>query len=189
MHRQQLNGRPPHRATPPEFHTVMTPDEWALVDRLGSDPERMILLARLWSRVDRSGGPEACWPCLSGADSRPSFSWKGVSYVAARVAYELTHGPLAPDQFACHTCDNGLCLNPRHLFAGTIEENHVDMWLKGRMPRGEDHKRHRLTADDVRAIRAEVQAGASTRGLARRFGVADHTVRSVLTGRTWRHVH
>lgn len=42
-----------------------------------------------------------------------------------------------------------------------------------------------LTGTDARQMRERYAAGATTETLAQSFGVADRTVRSVLTGETW----
>ncbi len=47
--------------------------------------------------------------------------------------------PLERKYFACHHCDNPLCLNPDHLFEGTDQDNKDDMVKKGRAASGLRH--------------------------------------------------
>lgn len=49
-----------------------------------------------------------------------------------RVAYEHYKGPIPDDKVVCHTCDNTLCVNPNHLWLGTLKDNMQDMIAKGR---------------------------------------------------------
>lgn len=58
------------------------------------------------------------------------------SKLAHRMAYELTYGPLGPDECALHKCDNRPCCRPDHLFKGSIAENNADKVAKGRLVSG-----------------------------------------------------
>lgn len=42
------------------------------------------------------------------------------------------HGPLTPQQCACHRCDVPLCINPAHLFIGSMRDNILDSRSKNR---------------------------------------------------------
>lgn len=91
--------------------------------------------ARFWSRVDKSGGPMACWPWTAntlktgyGLVRRGSRT----HYLTHRVALELDGRPVPDGMFGCHHCDNPSCCNPRHLYVGTQEQNVEDKTLKGK---------------------------------------------------------
>lgn len=49
-----------------------------------------------------------------------------------RVSYELAYGPIPSGLSVLHRCDTPACINPDHLFLGTIADNNHDMMAKGR---------------------------------------------------------
>lgn len=153
------------------------------------DPRRPTLEERFWSKVDRSGGPDACWPWLAYrmASGHGLFgrSGRGTGMALAhRTAWELTIGAIPDGLFALHCCDNGWCCNPRHLFLGTQADNLADMRAKGRgnAPRGERHPKHKLTEDQVRAIRRSPESNTT---LSERYGVHPMSIRCIRIRRNW----
>ena len=90
---------------------------------------------RFWSKVDTSGGPDACWPWTASTtlDGYGSFGIEGKSYRSNRlVASRLAGKILSPGDVCMHACDNRLCCNPDHIKIGTTKDNMMDMVLKGR---------------------------------------------------------
>jgi len=90
-----------------------------------------------WSKVDRSGGCDACWQWVGKKDKRGygkvCIGCKDV--LTHRLAYILTKGSIPKEMVICHTCDNPPCCNPKHLSAGTHKDNVADAIAKGRMRR------------------------------------------------------
>lgn len=74
---------------------------------------------RFWAKVDRSGGPSACWPWLAARTARGygRFKIDGKTVRAHRYAYEQTTGAIPPGWEIDHTCANPPCVNPVHLRA------------------------------------------------------------------------
>lgn len=83
-----------------------------------------------WSRVDRSAGPDGCWP-WTGAIEKTGYGrvyFAGKARFAHRVAYALAHGAMpAPGLQVDHVRDRGCrrcdCCNPAHLEAVTQHTN------------------------------------------------------------------
>ncbi len=92
------------------------------------------LEAKFWSKVDRRGADE-CWP-WTGTKTRAGYgriSRNGRRYVATRLSWEIANGkPFPEGKFACHSCDNPNCVNPNHIWPGTLSENTRDAIAKGR---------------------------------------------------------
>ena len=120
---------------------VPNPMPFAERARLGHASYIARLDAGFWDRMDRSGGPTACWPWRGAIQTRSKqghggygwFSRGGKVRYAHRHALELTIGRvLEPGEVAMHSCDNPPCCNPAHLRAGTQGDNLRDMAAKGR---------------------------------------------------------
>lgn len=63
--------------------------------------------------------------------------------MATRVSWSLHHGKEWPvGLFALHHCDNSICVNPEHVFPGTLRENVLDALGKGRKWGGNSGKTH-----------------------------------------------
>ncbi|HEV7673080.1 MAG TPA: HNH endonuclease [Candidatus Angelobacter sp.] len=110
-------------------------------------------------------------------------------YMAHRLAWKLFRGEIAPGLVVCHKCDVRACVNPEHLFVGTMMDNMRDMKQKGRNPHGDKHSRSKLTAEKVSRIKrmlAEDRMNMSE--IAREYGVTPATIGCIARGTSWRHV-
>lgn len=82
---------------------------------------------RFWSKVDRASSDECwIWNGSTGERGYGRFWYEGRQRQAHHVAWLLTKGEIPEGLMACHTCDNPPCVNPGHIFWGTMSDNIVD---------------------------------------------------------------
>ena len=159
------------------------------------------LADRFWCKVAR-GTESGCW-IWQGATAKNGYGAiglgrraEGIEY-SHRVAWTIANGTIPDRLYVLHRCDNRRCCNPSHLFLGTHADNMRDAASKGRLAaqatpeclaRGESHPNARLTADDVRTIRALRQLGVRTWPIANEFGVSRSLVCLINANRIWRNV-
>jgi hypothetical protein len=144
-----------------------------------------------WARVDKSGGPDACWPWLGSffPGGYGQFRFVGVGLGAHVFAFKSAYGYVpAEGRYVCHSCDFKPCCNPAHLFDWTSSQNVRDMHIKGRARdnRGSTNPCAKLTEGIVVAIRA--RRGEVQQRLADEFGVTQSIISEVLARKIWRHV-
>ena len=151
-----------------------------------------------------------CWE-WTGAINNNGYGLLNVdsrSRLAHRISYEIHVGQIPESRdyhgtCVLHKCDVRRCVNPDHLFLGTVQDNTSDMDAKGRRVNapqiGEKHGNSILTDDAARAIKEILRrhppscnhhsgsAGIQA-FLGRWFGVSHITISAIHTGRLWRHV-
>ena len=88
-------------------------------------------------------------------------------------------------EFACHKCDNPICVNEDHLFIGDQLANMADKVFKDRQAKGSKHGRSKLTEDQAKAVKYSTKP---TRVLMQEFSVSKATVEQIRSGMYWRHV-
>lgn len=98
---------------------------------------------------------------------------------AHRIAYEAWVGPIPEGLNVCHECDNPPCINPEHLFLGTVRDNLLDMTRKAR---GNTTK---LSPAQVVEIYTLPSNDRDAQRQAERYGVSVSAIRSIWKNRTW----
>lgn len=188
--------------------TVQTTLEW-LIHMFGNyqvlkglDPEYIEKLrSRFWAKVAQRGADD-CWE-WQGLKNHRGYGTIGIRYPgkawsihrrASRVAYELTKGPVLEGLNCLHRCDNPSCVNPDHLFLGTIKDNTQDMIEKGRSKlmiyrRGQENPAVKITPEQVREIRAKYEPGKyGCKRLAQEYPITYQQVWLIVTGKCWAHI-
>lgn len=65
--------------------------------------------------------------------------YKSLRFRAHRLAFKLANGSLPDGKLICHKCNVKSCINPSHLYAGTVKDNVRDMLRSG------NHNNQRIT--------------------------------------------
>lgn len=148
---------------------------------------------RIERRIDSGLSDKECWPWRGALGGRKDngvgygkFTVAGRQYDAHRVSWELHNGKAVPaGAHVLHACDNPPCVNPRHLFLGSNDDNIADMVGKWRQTYGVRNPRAVLDDDAVRDIRT---SALSRDELAAKYGVTGGTINDVIARRSWKHV-
>lgn len=127
------------------------------------------------------------WPYADAGNGYGQLCINGKNHKAHRLACTLVHGPPpAPRLVAAHSCDNRSCVNPRHIRWATEQENHDDAVARDRQAKGTGIPQHRLSPEQVVAIRAAyARGGVRQSDLALQYGVSQSLVSLIVRGRSW----
>jgi hypothetical protein len=146
---------------------------------------------RFASKVDK-GEANGCWLWKGGKDKDGYGLFNGrvngvLEARAHRYSFARYRGPIPSLLNVCHTCDVRACVNPDHLFLGTMAENMDDKMAKGRhrTPEGEKHYRAILTEEDARAILADPRTHSR---IAADYNVSRNTISSLKSRHSWPHL-
>lgn len=77
------------------------------------------------------------WTASVRKDGYGRFRYNQKTVLAHRMAWKLYKGRF-PNKLCLHKCDNKSCVNPRHLYLGTQEDNMQDRAVRGN-PNNQDY--------------------------------------------------
>jgi len=140
--------------------------------------------------VEKKSSDE-CWIWTGAKTSAGygAFSINGKVIGAHRAAWIIEHGSIPVGVCVCHKCDNPICVNPSHLFLGTIAENNADREKKNRTLCCEDNPQSKLSNKQAREILQLYATGGITKtSLAKRYSVSISAISLLVKRKTWKHV-
>jgi hypothetical protein len=147
-----------------------------------------------FKKMHRKDGLQGCW-LWTGAVDKDGYGvfhgvYDGVDYGRAHryswAFHSQSHIPSG--MYVCHSCDTPGCVNPAHLWLGTVTDNHADMDEKGRRRvafRGEQAPHTKLTEVQVTQILIDPRPYAA---IAQDYDIAPTTVTSIKNRVSWNHV-
>ena len=172
-----------------QFQQPKVPKDWTLMQRINH-------------YTCKTDNDEECWVWATSRDTSgyALLWWEGQQRRAARLLCAERGDALAADLVVMHICDNPPCMNPKHLKIGTVQDNVLDAFSKGRrkgtkgqdshrwgmghMVAGEKQGRAKLTWPLVREIRS-IGHLYTQDDLAAKYGVSQPTIGDVLRKETW----
>lgn len=149
---------------------------------------RRPLLERIWEQVEKT---PTCWLWKGGSVDKDGYGLISIldrNFRVTRALWVEIHGPIEPGLIVCHKCDVPACVNPDHLFLGTVGDNAKDMVQKGRSRAGERNNGAKFTAHDVIDMRTLHAFGAVPVAIRAAFGVSKTQLRRILDRESWRGV-
>ena len=114
-------------------------------------------------------------------DGYAQTSENGRDMRVSHLILEAYRGPRAEGMNALHHCDTPACVNPFHLYWGTLKQNTRDLLRRGRS----NHKRPRATPEVVQGIRLQLRAGVAVKEIAASFKVTSDAVYGIKNRATW----
>lgn len=152
-----------------------------------------------------------CWNWCK-AISNNGYGKIGVSsyktMTTHRVSWLIKYGEIKDNLFVLHKCDNRKCVNPDHLYLGTVKDNSRDLMERGNpyleirkhltpeiekrrlaaLPRGKEHHRSaaKLTEEQVMEI---FHSDDPQKEIAKRFGIIQQTVSLIKRKERWAYLH
>jgi hypothetical protein len=110
--------------------------------RLTDEAYRTRKLAQIRARCVTNEHGCLLWQGDTARNGYGQSSFRSSTWRVHRIMFTLVKGPIPAGLDCLHTCDNRRCCNPDHLFVGTRQANHDDMWAKGRAWQQKETCRH-----------------------------------------------
>jgi len=167
-------------------------------------------IKRFWSHVQKSN-PDNCWLWSAYRDkigygrfAIKQECGKYKSILAHRISFTLTSGTLPENLCVLHKCDNPPCVNPNHLFLGTLQDNIDDMVAKGRQSKGlssgsytkpesrtygERNGCSKLTNEQITEMRERyIKGNVTQKLLGTEYGVDQSLISYIVNWKRWPHI-
>lgn len=125
-----------------------------------------------------------CWIWNKMVGKYPQWWYKNKQIYVHRWSYETFVGPIPKNYDVCHQCDTPACVNPKHLFVGTRQDNMNDAVLKGRHARGETNQ-NKLTEEQVLEIRTKKGKYVD---IALDYNITPEQVSNIIRRKSWKHI-
>lgn len=139
---------------------------------------------RFWDKVNLWFGiaDEDCWNWVAAK----TFGYGRLnvnkrSRLAHHLSWIMYKSEIPEEMNVLHKCDNRACVNPSHLFLGTLKDNNQDCNNKQR-------NYCKLTSEQVKEIRTRLKdCNQSQSELAREYKVSNTMITDIKLNKWWKH--
>lgn len=146
------------------------------------------------------------WTGQKNTDGYGQLRIGGKKVNVHKLSYKIHLGVIPKDKCVCHSCDNRDCVNPKHLWLGTHQENIKDRDKKKRghflkesshfkkgsgfsmAQFGQEKWNAILTDEKVIEIRNMIEKGLTQREISKKFNIEVSNISRINTGKYWAHV-
>lgn len=145
------------------------------------------LVERFWSKVTKKSNQE-CWN-WTGVLTDKGYGYiqhNKIRYLCHRISWLLAYQKM-PKLDLLHSCDNPICVNPKHLREGIQQENIEDMVNRNRQAKGEQAG-SKLTKNNVINIRKLASKGLMYKDIAKIYNVDNSTISVIVNYKSWKHI-
>jgi len=128
---------------------------------------------------------------------------------AHRWIWVYYNGDIPDGMFICHRCDNPRCVNPDHLFMGTVQDNRIDCVEKGRNRLSDEEKEikariaalrfekvkpppyikkkgNKLTKETAAIVKSRILSGEHYAFVAADYSISPSYAHAIANGRGWK---
>lgn len=150
-----------------------------------------VLYHRFWEKVKKTS-EDGCW-LWTGAKDGGGY---GILQIATNIrekahrwSWQTYYKQNIPKGYqVLHHCDNPSCVNPRHLFLGTNQDNVTDKMRKGRFNPcfGNVNGMCKITEEDVKKIVELHNNGYSYRQITKLFPIGNTQIGRIIRKESWK---
>ncbi len=145
---------------------------------------------RFWSKVNKT---DTCWlwTAYRLVEGYGQIRINGKIHRTHRLSYLIAYGDFSPKLSVLHKCDVPACVNPAHLFLGTLADNNLDMTNKGRRATGKsifiNRTTTKLTDVQVVCLREDfINLNLTQAQLAKKYGISQSVVSRIVNKHSWK---
>lgn len=143
-------------------------------------------VSKFWKYVEKTN---YCWNWKGGVNTQGygKMRLSDKIFSSHRLSYIIHNGKIPKGKHILHHCDNPICVNPKHLYTGTHQQNMKDRTKRNNYNKGQNNWGSNLTWEVVGIIRElNDRPDLTQKVLAEEFLVSQNTISSIVNYKSWK---